>query len=88
MPFCDGSPGSSNVSLGAEITRAGTTKIAVDPKPVDRRHVVDSASFEIELAVTARNSDARRYRVVVHYDGGWGDDIWRHLSVQAPQRLH
>ncbi len=68
-------------------SKAAAVEVAVDPKPVDQRHVVDSASFELELAVTARNADALRYRVVVNYDGEWGDDIWQHLSVEAPRRL-
>jgi hypothetical protein len=37
-------------------------KIQIEPtKPRDRRHEVTSGSFELELAVTTRNADARRY---------------------------
>jgi hypothetical protein len=58
--------------------------ILVEPSPVDGRHKVRSASFQLELAVSARNADARRYRVIVNYDGRWGNDdneIWQHLNV-------
>jgi hypothetical protein len=37
--------------------------------------------------VAAHNADARRYRVVVSYDGEWGDNIWEHLKVEAPHRM-
>ena len=61
--------------------------IQVEPAPVDGRHKIRSASFQLELAVSARNADARLYRVIVNYDGGWGEDeneIWQHLNVQGP----
>lgn len=60
--------------------------IAVRPE-YDTRHATRSGRFELELAVSARNANARRYRVVVHYDGGWGDDPWHHLAVDAPTSL-
>jgi hypothetical protein len=62
-------------------------QITVAAVPVDRRNAVKSGSFEIELAVTARNMDARRYRVVIDYDGGWGKDVWEHLRVQEPRPI-
>ena len=55
--------------------------------PVDERHKLKSGKFESELAVTTRNADARRYRVVVSFDGSWGDSIWDHLKVDAPELL-
>ncbi len=60
-------------------------QIEVAAIPVDGRHRIKSGRFELELAVAARNADARRYVVVVSYDGGWGDDVWQHLSVQVPR---
>jgi hypothetical protein len=62
-------------------------QIEVYPYPYDDRHRIKSGSFELELAVMARNADARRYRVVVNYDGEWGDDIWTHLIVETPELL-
>jgi hypothetical protein len=62
-------------------------QIQVEPQPVDGRHNVKGWRVDLELAVTARNTDARRYRVVVKYDGAWGDDIWQHLHVDEPRRL-
>jgi hypothetical protein len=61
--------------------------IAVRPVYNDGRNSTKSGTFELELAVSARNANARRYRVVAHYDGGWGDDPWRHLAVDAPTPL-
>jgi hypothetical protein len=50
----------------------------------DHRERIRSAEFELVLALTARNMDARLYRVVVSYDGEWGDNIWDHLKVDGP----
>jgi hypothetical protein len=68
-------------------TKNAPAEIIVAVVPVDNRNQVTSGSFEVDLAVTARNADARRYRVVVNYDGGWGDDVWEHLRVQGPQLM-
>jgi hypothetical protein len=63
-------------------------QIQVAPEPADGRHNVKAWRVDLELAVTARNMDARRYRVTVMYDGGWGDeDPWDHLTVSSPERI-
>jgi len=61
------------------------------PQPVNQRTHLRSASLAIELAVTASNADARRYTVVVHFDGhfdaGYAQHagrIWDHLRVVPP----
>jgi hypothetical protein len=36
---------------------------------------------ELDLVVTARNSDSVRYRVGIAYDGEWRADVWEHLRV-------
>jgi hypothetical protein len=69
-------------------TASGTASTWIAVQPVyDDRHGTKSGKFELELAVSARNANARRYRVVVHYDGGWGVDPWQHLAVDTPTQL-
>jgi len=65
---------------------AGMLAIRVAEQPKDDRHYLDWGVTEIDLAVTARNMDARRYRVTIGYDGRWGPnkaDIWDHLMLQS-----
>jgi hypothetical protein len=50
----------------------------------DHRERIMSAEFELVLALTAHNMDARLYRVTVSYDGEWGDNVWDHLKVDGP----
>jgi hypothetical protein len=50
-----------------------------------RTQEVKSGEIELELVVTARNSDSARYRVRIAYDGGWGKDVWDHLAVTSLQ---
>lgn len=59
--------------------------VSPSPPPTDNRHLVESAKFLLELAVTARNADACRYRVIVSYNGVWGDRVWDHLIVDQPE---
>lgn len=68
------------------------TQIEVRPEPGNRRHVVDAfAKFELQLAVTAANADARRYRLEIEFDGEWAPndkfDVWDHLSVSSPDTI-
>jgi hypothetical protein len=59
--------------------------IQVKPTPTDLRHHVRASRFYLELAITARNADARRYGVEVSFDGQWGDDreaIREHLAIE------
>ncbi len=79
-----------------QVRRADTSEgdcpvaIEIRPSPADRRNQIRAGTFEIELAVTAANADARRFRVEVDYDGAWGSakyDIWKHLEVTPPIRL-
>lgn len=51
---------------------------------------VFSLTTDVELAVTARNAGARKYRVQVRFDGKWGsatNDIWQHLKVEDLTQL-
>ncbi len=68
---------------------SASAQIQVAPPPADFRHDVKAWRVDLELAVTARNMDARRYLVVFMYDGGWGDDgtPWDDLTVRRPKRI-
>jgi hypothetical protein len=61
--------------------------ISVQPGYDDGREQTKSGRFELELAVSARNANARRFKVVVGYDGGWGENPWQHLKVDAPTEI-
>jgi hypothetical protein len=50
-------------------------------QPSDKRQHLLSAEVELDLVVTARNTDASRYVVRIRFDGTWDNDIWRHLRV-------
>ncbi len=59
----------------------------VRPRPSDARNRVGPGGYEIELAVTAKNTTARRFRVHVSHDAKWGpgrDSIRDHLMVIGP----
>jgi hypothetical protein len=44
-------------------------------------------TFEVRIAVTARNADASHYRFGLTFDGVWGDDVLLrdHLFVRGPE---
>jgi hypothetical protein len=50
-------------------------------RPSDHRQHLLSAEVELDLVVTARNTNASRYLVRISFDGTWGSDIWQHLRV-------
>jgi hypothetical protein len=56
----------------------------VHPTPVDGRHELAPGRYHMTLEVTASNAAARRFTVVIDYDGGWKPDIWEHLEVFRP----
>lgn len=53
--------------------------------PNDRRHVLAPGTYQVRLAVTARNADAAYFNVLLEFDGEWADDeaIWDHLKVSV-----
>jgi hypothetical protein len=68
----------------------GVAQIEVKPTPTDKRHHTFAAEFEVDLAVTALNTDPRQFRVTVSFDGTWGegkDAIWDHLTVSKPEPI-
>ena len=73
-------------------TPGATAKLELETsfRTFDARNQISWGETEIELAVTARNANAQRYRVRVAYDGSWGpgrEDIWEHLRVTPPTRI-
>ncbi len=68
-----------------EAATRGATPLILDirPEPTMDRHHLDFGKTEIRLVVSARNAAARRYVLVVAFDGRWGqDDVWNHLRVE------
>jgi len=62
------------------------------PEPSNERHHLPPAKVRFELMVTASNSDAKQYTVMVDWDGSFPTDdptragvLWKHLSVGRPQ---
>jgi hypothetical protein len=70
---------------------SGTVAAQLDltPKPAGGRDALDSGSYEISVEVRARNADAVRYAVPVHWDGDWSgkDTMWEHLRVGPPRKV-
>jgi hypothetical protein len=48
-----------------------------------RTRELKTGEVELELVITARNTDSVRYRVGIGYDGGWGTNVWDHLAVTS-----
>lgn len=55
----------------------------VDPNAQELK----SAEVQLDLALTARNADAVRYRVRIAYDGEWDENVWDHLKVTLVERV-
>jgi hypothetical protein len=63
--------------------------IDVHPVPADSREEIHAARFELDIAVTARNADARFYAVSVEFDGTWPDEeekLFEHLRIRLSPR--
>lgn len=58
------------------------------PTPVTPLHVLSPSRWLIRLAITAKNTDASTWETHVEFDGSWGSNIWVHLSVTPPKRVH
>jgi hypothetical protein len=58
--------------------------LRVVPVPREGRHKFSDGEFEIELVLAAQDVDAKRYKGLIAYDGGWaeGDEMWKHLDVR------
>lgn len=56
----------------------------VHPTPIDGRHQLEPGRYHMVLEVAASNAAAKRFTVVVDYDGGWEPDIWDHLKMLRP----
>jgi len=65
-------------------TGMGKLIIDVYPPPADGRHVINPKKVEIELVASARNAKARRWKIIVAYDGHWGLDPWANLVPERP----
>jgi hypothetical protein len=57
--------------------------LQIDPPPADRRHWIATGAYELELAVCARDVDARFYSTMIEFDGRWhdGPGVWEKLRI-------
>jgi hypothetical protein len=64
-------------------------QLDVTPKPAGGQDALESGRYEISLEVRARNADAVRYAVSVHWDGKWSGKgaMWDHLRVEPPRSV-
>lgn len=60
-----------------------TASLRVVPAPRDERHKFTHGEYDIELLLSAQNTDAKLFSGAISYDGGWGDgdEMWQHLEV-------
>jgi hypothetical protein len=61
----------------------------VTPKPAGGQDLLEPGTYEVALEVRARNADAIRYVIRVHWDGKWSGKtaIWDHLRVEPPRKV-
>ena len=77
----------------AEIARrwSETTPVQLDltPKPAGGQEILNRGRYEISVEIRARNADAIRYSIPVHWDGNLSgkDAIWEHLRVEPPRKV-
>jgi hypothetical protein len=71
-----------DIRAGEYLTSAA---LQVFPEPTDGRHRIRDASYELEVAVCARDVDASFYNTTITFDGVWrrGNAIWTGLKVGA-----
>jgi hypothetical protein len=67
-------------------------RLIINPEPADMRNVLEPGDYELDLVVSARNADARYYRLDLSWDGNLGadargDEIANHVVVGAPRPI-
>ncbi len=78
-----------NIPAPVEGHTQTTVQLQIWPLPADGRHELGKGRYDIVLAVVARDTDSREYKVTVTYDGKWwtAEQIKQHLRVEPPKRL-
>jgi hypothetical protein len=61
-------------SLPTEGSGGCLAQLQVTPEPSAERHRLSAGRYRLELALSARDVDARRYSVVLAFDGVWHGD--------------
>lgn len=65
--------------------------LQLQPIPTDARHVLGAGIYEVVLALTANDTDAQYYKVLITFDGKWwaGEAAKEHLTltIVGGQRL-
>jgi hypothetical protein len=62
--------------------------LQVFPEPRDGRHLFREGSYELEVAVCARDVDASFYKTMVSFNGEWrrGNKVWDGLDIDPFER--
>ena len=61
-------------------------ELMIHPEPANQRHLLAEGTYDLEVVLSARNADARRYGVRVAYSGR-GPLTQRIQILDAPRRL-
>jgi hypothetical protein len=82
-------PARDEAEIGQKWSEAVPAELALTPKPVDGREILYPGTYEILVEVRARNADAIRYAIGVHWDGKWPGRaaMWDHLRVDVPRKV-
>jgi hypothetical protein len=64
-------------------------QLDLGPRPAGGEELLDSGKYEVSVEVRARNADAIRYVIPVHWDGKWSGKaaMWDHLRVEPPRKV-
>ena len=82
-------PGRDEADTGRKWSDTVPVQLDVAPKPAGGQDLLESGAYEISVEVRARNADAIRYAIPVHWDGKWSGKagMWDHLRVDPPRKV-
>jgi hypothetical protein len=70
---------------GIKEGRQASALVQVWPSTQGPRSWISAGTYDLELAVVARDTNTRRYRAEIEFDGVWraGPEIWDHLRFRG-----
>jgi hypothetical protein len=82
-------PARDEVEIARQWSGAAPLRLDLTPKPASGRDNLEPGRYEISVEVRARNADAIRYAISVHWDGRWSGKaaMWDHLRVEPPRKV-
>jgi hypothetical protein len=81
-------PARDETDIAREWSEVTPAQLDLTPKPVGGQDTLNPGRYVVSLEIRARNADAIRYVIPVHWDGRWSgkDAIWDHLRVEQPRK--